>query len=401
MDARVWRLPGPLAFLREIATELRRGRHVAVVLPTALSANEVFADSLAQALIEQLYAHQLQARRIHPQDQYPSLLDAVSHELVWADDDDHPATVPDLLCHREVAGMVGVAVASDFPDAQRSDFPAFLRRCEQESRAHPEPTDRLSLVSIVNQRDLPSFTGGADTDVAMATIWWWGRIARWDSAAHIVASYSVDGGRDVIEEARIETVVDVARWDLDLAEQLASAWNGEPADLPGHLKAASMCNAADVTRIGDLDAGRPPAKLAEAWNQRLVDRWHGSTSFGAGYLADDIEKLNRIIWGAQARVLLPWIEERRTQLVCRAVEVLGRKRFHEVLERHLALTFSSASALEIGVLDKAIRIGIGRTHPDITEASRRLRASRNALAHLEPLSLSEQSGVVAACRSLA
>jgi hypothetical protein len=51
MDERVWRLPGPRGFVREVVREHRRGRHVAVVLPQALASEAVFTDSLAVALL--------------------------------------------------------------------------------------------------------------------------------------------------------------------------------------------------------------------------------------------------------------------------------------------------------------------------------------------------------------
>lgn len=145
------------------------------------------------------------------------------------------------------------------------------------------------------------------------------------------------------------------------------------------------------------EASRPPAQLIEAWDSRFVDNWHGAPCVQASVLVTDKPGLARVIWSAQARVLLPWVEQQRARLQQLALNVLGRRRFDEVLVRHLGREPSLDSVLEIGALDKAIRIGIGRTHPHITEASRRLRACRNALAHLTPISLAEQTAAVAAC----
>lgn len=399
MDARVWRLPGPSAFIHDIGTELIRGRHVAVVLPSALCTDEPFTDSLAVALIEHLHTHQLHPQRVHPQHEARSLLDNLCEALVWRDGD-IPATVPELLFCPEVAGSVGVLVAADFCSSQRQELPGLLRRVETESRAHTDSSGRLSLVAIVDHRQLPSFSGGADTEVGMATIWWWGRVARWDATAHVVGLNPGTRASDVLEETRLETIVDVARWDLDLGERLASAWNGEPAELISHLRPATSWTES-VARNGHAADFRPPLPLMDAWDERAVDSWHGSPRMEAAFLAADEGEMSRVVWAAQARVLLPWVEQRRVRLLETVIGLLGPRRFDEVLVRRLALEPSSDALIEIGVLDRAVRIGLGKTRADITEASRRLRVCRNAMAHLTPLTLSEQSGLVAACRVLA
>jgi hypothetical protein len=47
MDERVWRLPGPRSFVRDIVAEHARGRHVTTVLPEALASDAQFTDGLA------------------------------------------------------------------------------------------------------------------------------------------------------------------------------------------------------------------------------------------------------------------------------------------------------------------------------------------------------------------
>ena len=74
MDAAIWRLPGPSAYVDDLSTELRRGRHVAAVLPAALCSDPGFSDTLAVALIDQL---NVEARRVHGGIHGKSILDSV------------------------------------------------------------------------------------------------------------------------------------------------------------------------------------------------------------------------------------------------------------------------------------------------------------------------------------
>src|SRR6266567_1312734 len=65
MDERVWRLPGPRSFVRDIVAEHGRGRHVATVLPEALASDVQFTDSLSVALLEEFAGQTVTARRIY------------------------------------------------------------------------------------------------------------------------------------------------------------------------------------------------------------------------------------------------------------------------------------------------------------------------------------------------
>ena len=60
-------------------------------------------------------------------------------------------------------------------------------------------------------------------DIAMTSIWWWARIARWDVAAHIADLAGAVRFQGVLADVRSESIVQVARWDLDLAQHLVVA----------------------------------------------------------------------------------------------------------------------------------------------------------------------------------
>jgi hypothetical protein len=404
MDERAWRLPGPRGFLRDMVAEQRRGRHVTAVLPRVLAEDTEFTDSLAVAILDELASHSPAQRRVYDAGPEASVLDAFSQALVW---EDPPATVCDLLDHPDAKDTVAVLVAHDLSERARGELSEFLAAVERQSHAYGT-AGRLSIIAIAGRGELPLFPTGTSSDAALTTIWWWGRVARWDVAAHIAGRIQAAG---VLGDIRTESIVEVARWDLDLAERLAAAWSGDPADLPpllsrhGTGSRASPSGASPSPSPGRClpaqPAGlRPPGEVLAWWDEYLVDSWHDIVSASPRGRTADGSTLDRMLWAAQARVLLPWIEERRSVLLGRVIREMGRVRLEQVLRSKFSPPVTLDSALEIGVLDRVVQMSIGGTGPQLSDISRRLHKARNALAHMRSLSLAEQEGLTAACAFL-
>jgi hypothetical protein len=399
MDERVWRLPGPRSFVRDIVAEHGRGRHAAAVLPRALAADALFTDALGVAVLEEFARQSLPARRIFDAGEDQSILDTFSQALIF---EDPPATVPALLGHPEVENTVAVVVADDLGTAARKGLPTFLERVELESHATANRARRLSIVAILARDQLPAFRGGASSDIAMTSIWWWARIARWDVAAHIVGLAERAPLPGVLEDVRAETIVEVARWDLDLAEHLVVRWEGDPSQLPSLLKDWRAISAPAVSNSNYVGSEglRPPNSVLTPWDQRAVEGWHDHLSVAACSLAAEPEKLSRLIWAAQARVLLPWIEERRSTLHILVTEMLGAQRVASILHDWFDPPLKADGLVEIGALDRIIRRALGPRDAELRDASRWLREARNCLAHMRPLSLGDQESLFAGCQCL-
>lgn len=397
MDERVWRLPGPRSFVRDIVAEHDRGRHVATVLPEALASDAIFTDGLGVAVMEEFARQSVPARRIYDAGDDASVLDTFSQALIF---DDPPATVPALLGHPEVEQTVAVVVARDLGTSAREGLPTFLERVELESHTTTSQAQRLSIVAVLPRGQLPVFRGGASSDIAMTSIWWWARIARWDVAAHIANLVGAVRFQGVLADVRSESIVEVARWDLDLAEHLVVAWEGEPSYLPSLLKDWRPVSAAAVNgrRQDDADGLRPPGPVLALWDRRAVEGWHDQLSVSTCSLAAEPEKLSSLVWAAQARVLLPWVEERRSALHAHLTELLGPSRLASMLSDWFDPPVKADGLVEIGVLDRVIRMALGAKKPELRDASRRLREARNRLAHMRPLSLGEQESLLAACQ---
>lgn len=400
----MWRLPGPRGFLADIVAEHSRGRHVAVVLPEALAAAPGFTDSLAVALLEE-FAGRFDVQRVYDAGAGRPVLDAFREALVMGEP---PATVADLLGHEETGDRVAVLVAADLSGAARAGLPAFLQRVALESHASGYG-QRLSIVVVMTRGELPAFPGGTSSDIALTSIWWWGRVNRWDVAAHIAGLGAARGGQaGVLAEVRAESIVEVARWDLDLAERLTSQWSGDPAELPAVLGEPGRGgpdgrrgpSPAAAGPSGAWDGLRPPDALLGPWDRRSLDRWHEQPSGSGRSLATTAGGLSRVVWAAQARVLLPWVEERRSALLYRVKETLGHRRFADVLQHGFQPPVTPDGSVEIGVLDRLARKTIGSADPELCEAARHLRQARNLLAHMTPLTLAHQESLVSAGKTL-
>ena len=388
MDERIWSLPGPRSLISDTLDELKRGRHVCIVLPAGMAGDPAVTDSLSAAVLDAA-SRLTTTRRVFAEPNFDSLLEVFAHTV---DLDDPPATVPELLSHHLGAGTIFVTVAAEHSRRQHDEFPKFLQRLEQDT--HSVPADgRMSLVVICGRNALPAFRGGESSDVSLATVWWWNRIARWDTAAHIRYIDRPRVSDRTLADIRDETIVEVARWDLSLAERLAQDWSGDPAELPEHLGETPSGEQPAETR--ERCGTRPADSLLEMWDAGRIDGWHDAHS-----PAPSPQRLRRLVWAAQARIVLPWIEQRREVLQERTIEKMGRKRFNEALQSMFDPPLSDAGLVEIGDLYQVIAARLGKTEAALRSTGWRLRDARNKAAHLDPLTLGELNELVNACRDL-
>lgn len=387
MDERIWALPGPRTLITDTVEEIKAGRHVFIALPAGMAADPAVNDSLCDA-VDAEAGRFTTVRRIFAEPDQPSFLHVLARAL---DFDDPPATVPELLSHHAGIGMIFAVVAADYTPSQQAELPKFLERVEQETHSAPSE-GRLAVVVIGGRAHLPRFRGGEDSDVSLATLWWWNRIARWDTAAHIS---HIDGPRideRILADIRAETIVEVARWDLTLAEQLARDWPGDPAELATRLHRVS---AELSSESRDRCGVRPAEHLLDAWDAGQLDGWHDVYAPAASP-----HRLRRLVWAAQARIVLPWIEQRREVLQERAIAKMGRRRFTEALQLVCDGPLIDAGLVEIGDLYKVIEARLGGAAPQLRSTAWRLRDARNKVAHLNPLTLGELGELVNVCRDL-
>ena len=381
--------------LGQVTQEVSRGRHVAVVLPAILAREEPFVDGLVASLMRTLREAGEEPRRavVANPDEQP--IEPFASCLVFADE--QPVVVSDLLDHADAAGLTGVI---DCTGLARDHYPRFsdlLTRIAVESR--PRSAERRPRFVVIGSRHLLPQLPGGQTDVTFEAVWWWGRLTRWDIAARLAPILEATPGEAVLREVRLETVLEVCRWDLDLAEELAVGWDGDPGSLAGTIEEVGKARGKTpgvVPRTGRPTASQPDECLLDHWEDGRVDLWHRECAASPFDLLNVPNGIEHAVWAAQARVLLPWIEVRRQRLLRRLLD-----RYGDAVRRAAAtLDGAGRTALEVGPLYQVAREVVPRTESALRDAARQLMVCRNRLAHLQSLTVADQSQLTRACATL-
>ena len=389
----IWRLPGPGAYIDEIGRSVLGGQHVAAVVPRYLAGVPERGDALTVAVLDQVQ----QSRRVQPWASDGPLVAALARQMVYADDP--PVTVPDLIRHPDVQGQTFVCLTADLEPSHQDEMPEFLRRLQADSRSVPAG-ERCTFVVITDRSRLPKFAGNEFADVTLASCWYWNRVSRWDIAAHLAAEAGAAPQTGVLREVRTETIIELARWDFDLAARLAESWSGDRDDL------AALCAGDELPEHTLPTRGpvgtRPPESLMDAWEEGLVDCWHDSVIVAPSRRLHLPAELTRHLWTGQARVLLPWIEIKRDRLEHTVRSVMGSERFTESMCQFASGDFDPAtdSVAEIGLIHAVISARLGGSEPTLRDAAYGLREARNRLAHLRPLRPGRLEELVRVCSFL-
>jgi hypothetical protein len=396
VDDSIWRLPGPDRMLGQVAQEVRRGRHVAVVLPACRASEESFVDGLVSALMRTLTTAGEEPRRALITDPGENPVQCISRCLVFADE--QPVVVADLLDHDDAAGMTAVLSCTGMARDQYSRMSNLLTRIALESR--PRPAGRRPRIVIVGARHLLPRLQGGSTDVTFEAVWWWGRLTRWDVGSRLAPTFDAEPAEAVLRTVRLETVLEVCRWDLDLAEELAVSWDGDPGNLARTIEEVGKAQSRTqvvIDRPHRPAALRPDEDLLELWEDGHVDLWQDECCPSPYALLTLPGGVDHAVWAAQARVLLPWIDERRRQLLRHLVERYGNDAVTRVTA---SLNGTGQPPLEVGPLFEVVRRLVPPAQSGLRDAARQLMAGRNRLAHLQSLSLADQTSLAHACTVL-
>jgi hypothetical protein len=144
---------------------------------------------------------------------------------------------------------------------------------------------------------------------------------------------------------------------------------------------------------GAAYAQLPEQGLREAWSAGLVDSWEGQIrrSPRSGVATHDGSELDKLVWQAQNRVLLPLIDEVRLGFIelLPRIAVRGIARLVDTYVRQSLRGANGSAAdlasMELGELyDAAVHRDIDLTEVQFRQL-RTLRRARNKLAHRTPL----------------
>lgn len=363
MWATWWTLPGPSAFIDEILASLRAGRNLIVALP------EHAPPELSGAVGPRVHADEIwcwrtlsissteQERGRPIQFLFDQLqLDLPSPARAWAERLAEAAEMRDRILWIE--GITGAAW-----DKWKPCLIEYAHAC----RSRPQFGRGLlcCVVSGVSQERLPI------PDAALAVHPWAGRLDELDMQiwiAHLLRNAELSA---LERRARRVLAASLAGFDPILALRLAQ------------LDLDALTN--PVTVLEELAAER-------GWTQSDLNRptWErGMTDFVGGQRethpalqainVDDAQRyIDGRVWQGQVTVVFPLLEQKRNELLS------AHKRLLWVpFEKGDGTFVTAVEDLEIAHLHYQLR-----NHPDrrIEPLLRRLKDSRNALAHLDTLS---------------
>jgi hypothetical protein len=313
--------------------------------------------------------------------------------------ENQPVTVPDLIAHDDVVGRVFVCNTADLEPAHLAELPRFLQRLDDESRPVPR-SERATMIVILGHEFLPA----DPASVATARLWYWDRVARWDVAALLAAHSSPEDLVGVLGEVRLETIIEVSRWDFELAVELAHDWSGDYLEITEIVGRRTGAGIPDLS-VKTVALKRPPALRAhlESWDDGVLESWHGIASTTPASSLATGKGLVGHFWSAQARVLLPWIEVRRASVESMVREKLGPVKMAaatgQYSTRYPEIEFD-ATLVELPTLARIISARFGASEEPLRESTRVLRAARNRLAHFKPLTRDELYEMVQSCEWL-
>ncbi|GAA1083277.1 hypothetical protein [Kitasatospora arboriphila] len=301
--------------------------------------------------------------------------------------------------------------------AWREDDPVALSRLMRRLQAAVKnaglpPARRPRLLVAARPEDLAPDAPEALDPGLCAVHWWWSVWGRLDTAT-LVAEAEADGrsahgrhtaGKRILAAVRHETVVEVCGPDLPLAARLTGRWNGRTDDLVPALTACRPAAGAAPPPAANAAAAYAPSpepSLRPAWQAGLLDSWEGQVRCSpvewlAG--ADGRDRLDKLVWQAQNRVLLPLIDDARARLVALLPQAAARG------ARHLAATYvdrdggrggpADLASMELGDIWTAVRRRDVRFGTAQYNRLSTLRTSRNKLAHRRPLTDRELGDLV-------
>ncbi|MET7274182.1 hypothetical protein ABZS59_23755 [Streptomyces flaveolus] len=199
--------------------------------------------------------------------------------------------------------------------------------------------DRRPRVLVTGRlQDFPSwFPDELELELGNTSVhWWWGTVGRLDSAT-LLAGLGEDGGvrssgvggavlrARVLRAVREEVVAELCGPDISLAVRLFACWDGSDRTLDDALRSCLPVRHDEaLSDIPSVHSGagvhhKPPSALRQAWARGILQTWEGRarlhpvvwhTDGGAGRP----DRLSVLISQAQARVLMPWVEETRRRL---------------------------------------------------------------------------------------
>ncbi|AHI01039.1 hypothetical protein [Kutzneria albida] len=302
---------------------------------------------------------------------------------------DHRDPIVDLAEAAELRGRV--IVVSGWEENQPHEVGALLARLPALVKERGiAPADRPRVLIAAREGDLPETVFDGLDSFTTKVHWWWGAVRRLDTA-FVVTSVRRGYGAGLRELAATEVITEIAGPDLVLAQALATGWNG----LRATLLDAVMDSVGDTgcylpSSAGSLrqSGNRPPRQLREPWSRGLADLWEGRVRISpvAAELRRQPNVLDEMVWRGQHRAFTPLVDDHRGRLEKAFLARASKSVLAELNPDRGQDPRAGRVVLELGGMAWAVATNRVRLPHAARKLLFNLRDTRNALAHLRPLS---------------
>jgi hypothetical protein len=244
------------------------------------------------------------------------------------------------------------------------------------------PVDRSVIVTIARPENVSHVPV---SDIALRSSWWWGIIGPLDCAVFV--DFMFHPSANLAAE-----IVEVARWDLDMAKrlsQLNNSWRGvksveEFFEAIDFETLVPESNEIQEPIRGPHVTSRGPGELIGKWHRGEVNWWRGR--------ADEHIAVTKNLqvrrWTGQLSVIFPYLEQLRI--------AIGMRLYNEAVQirRETDLDGKPVHELELGPMLLWQTDVLPSTDSRLREVLRCARDARNRLAHSDPLTLASLQQLV-------
>lgn len=369
-----WRLAGPNRFARALAAELEGGRSTIVLLPVV-----GFPDGLQASVRESLPEIEVNRLRLKEMlEERGRIVDVLYRRLALGPPlPGDQVDVSSFARHPELRRRL---IWVDGRSASEAQIDSWVDFMEQYTAVASEiPIHRRSVFATLcegrHAQRVP------DSIMLLVKRWWWRAVAPLDTEV-FVAELARNRGW---EPSFVEAVTEVAGFDLSLAARLVQEWDGALASLRPLLREHGVDRNDGDWRWSPRPSPRaqPPVDSVAAWSAGIVNAWgdRDPRVHACHAAAESPNALQHLIWLGQVRSLMPRIEIERQALA------------EWVYERRNLLPQSwrgkEIRSLEVVDLAAIFRLPSFQKHHRRAQLARWLHRTRNAIAHLEILNVSE------------
>lgn len=359
-----WQLPGPSQFIERVVQDFRDGKNIILCLPEHLPSG--LSSAIQSELGDDWDWHRISACQETSIEPVHFLFDLFVGEI----SPNEVRNARTLAQHPNFAGKIV------WLDNLTTDvwpvWKKFLSDYEQPCRAIPQLSRTLFVVSLVGEL---AITPPAE-DVCLSHHAWEGVVGSLDMLLFTASRFSGKRLSDLQKRVAISVITHLALWDFEVSERLVCEKIENILSPEPILQNIAQERSWYYEHTNNIS-------FKEIWCKGIKNTVEGEVKIHSSALALDSLAQKEIkcrIWKGEVGEILPFVEERRQEIIERISQVLKvpfRTSFGEVIK--------DLRDLEIGHIEYQLSQTDKIVNSDIRRLVKQLKEMRNSLSHLEPI----------------